>query len=59
MRRTVGLLLSFAMIFSLAACSSSDASEKQGEQSDSRSVQSDEVQQDSTGDNIRDGIVLS
>lgn len=58
MRRTVGLLLSFAMIFSLAACSSSDASEKQGEQPDSVSVQSD-GEQDSTGNNIRDGIVLS
>lgn len=54
MRRTVGLLLSFAMIFSLAACNRIDASEKQGEQSDSRSVQSDVVQQDSTGDNITD-----
>ena len=53
MRRTVGLLLSFAMIFSLAACGSSDASERQGEQSDSVSVQSDGVQ-DSTGDNITD-----
>ena len=53
MRRTVGLLLSFAMIFSLAACSSSDASEKQGEQPDSVSVQSGEVQ-DSAGDNTTD-----
>ncbi len=53
MRKTVGLLLSFAMIFSLAACSSSDASEKQGEQPDSVSVQSGEVQ-DSAGDNTTD-----
>ena len=53
MRRTVGLLLSFAMIFSLTACSSSDASEKQREQPDSVSVQSGEVQ-DSAGDNITD-----
>ena len=53
MRKTVGLLLSFAMIFSLAACSSSDASEKQGEQPDSVSVQSD-GEQDSAGDNITD-----
>lgn len=53
MRRTVGLLLSFAMIFSLAACSHSAASERQGDQSDSVSVQSDGVQ-DSTGDNIID-----
>jgi len=51
MRKTVGLLLFFAMIFSLAACSSSDASEKQGEQPDSVSVQSD-GEQDSAGDNI-------
>ena len=58
MRRTVGLLLSFAMIFSLAACSSSEASERQEEQPDSVSVQSD-GEQDSTGNNIRDGIVLS
>ena len=53
MRRTVGLLLSFAMIFSLAACSRTDASEKQGEQPDSVSVQSDGGQ-DRTGDNIND-----
>lgn len=53
MRKTVGLLLSFAMIFSLAACGSSDASEKQGEQPDSVSVQSD-GEQDSAGDNITD-----
>ena len=53
MRRTVGLLLSFAMIFSLAACGSSDASERQGEQPDSVSVQSEEMQ-DSAGDNITD-----
>lgn len=53
MRRTVGLLLSFAMIFSLAACSRTDASERQGEQPDSVSVQSDGGQ-DRTGDNIND-----
>lgn len=53
MRRTVGLLLSFAMIFSLAACSRIDASERQGEQPDSVSVQSDGVQ-DGTGENITD-----
>lgn len=53
MRRTVGLLLSFAMIFSLAACSRADASERQGEQSDSVSVQPDGAQ-DSAGDDIAD-----
>ena len=53
MRRTVGLLLSFAMIFSLAACSSSEASERQEEQPDSVSVQSEEVR-DGAGDNITD-----
>lgn len=53
MRRTVGFLLSFAMIFSLAACSCTDASERQGEQPDSVFVQSD-GEQDSTGDNIAD-----
>ena len=53
MRRTVGLLLSFAIFFSLAACSRTDASERQGEQPDSVSVQSDGGQ-DSTGDNIND-----
>lgn len=53
MRRTVGLLLSFAMIFSLAACSRTDASERQGEQPDSVSVQLDGGQ-DRTGDNIND-----
>ena len=53
MRRTVGLLLSFAMIFSLAACSSSEASERQEEQPDSVSVQSEEVW-DGAGDNITD-----
>lgn len=53
MRRTVGFLLSFAMIFSLAVCSRTDASERQGEQPDSVFVQSD-GEQDRTGDNIAD-----
>lgn len=58
MRRTVGLLLSFAVIFSLAACGRSDASERQGEQPDSVSVQSDGVQ-DGTGENITDMVEQS
>ncbi len=53
MKRTVGLLLSFAMIFYLAACSRTDVSERPGEQPDSVSVQSD-VMQDGTGDNVTD-----
>ena len=48
----------FGNVFSLAVCSSSEASKRQEEQPDSVSVQSD-GEQDSTGDNIRDGIVLS
>ena len=53
MRRTVGLLFSFAMIFSLAACSSSEDSERPGEQPAAVSVQSEEVQA-SAGDKITD-----
>ena len=48
----------FGNVFSLAVCSSSEASKRQEEQPDSVSVQSD-GEQDSTGNNIRDGIVLS
>lgn len=53
MRRTVGLLLSFAMIFSLVACSRTDASERQGERPDSVSIQSEGVK-DSTEDSVQD-----
>ena len=53
MRRTVGLLFSFAMIFSLAACSSSEDSERPGEQPAAVFVQSEEVQA-SAGDKITD-----
>lgn len=53
MRRIVSLMLILTLIFSLAACSHSAATERQGDQSDSVSVQSDGVQ-DSNGDNIID-----
>lgn len=45
MRRTVSLMLILTIIFSLAACSHSAASERQGEKPDSASAQSDEVQE--------------
>ncbi len=45
MRRTVSLMLILTMMFSLAACSHSAASKRQGEKPDSASAQSDEVQE--------------